>query len=259
MKFCNLASGSKGNCSVITSGSTSILIDDGISYKELQKRCDISGIDLSTIKAVFISHEHDDHVVGLKTLLKKYEIPVYIHPKSLNLVQKKVGFSFRAFINDFSMPICIDDLQISAFRVSHDALYTQGFLISDGNKTITMATDLGYISDHIFSKLLEGDYVFLESNYDYEMLLDGAYPYYLKTRIHGKQGHLSNYDASNAIVALARQGKSRFMLAHLSQNNNTKEMVLSTLSDTLEKAQIAMSNLDVIVASQDIPTKVIEI
>lgn len=259
MKFCNLASGSKGNCSVISTKKTTILIDDGISFKELKKRCELSQIDVASIKAIFITHEHDDHIAGIKSLVKNLEIPVYVHPKQVKALCKKIGDSLPLVVNDYTKPVLFEDIEINAFNVSHDALYTQGFVISSEEKKIVMATDLGFVSDNIYSKLLQGDYIYLESNFDRQMLLEGPYHYCLKTRIAGNKGHLSNDDSAKTVVSLVKEGKNRFMLAHISETNNTEEQVLNTLYKALDEASINRNLLDIKIARQYCSSGVIEI
>lgn len=260
MEFCNLASGSKGNATYIHANNTSILIDNGLSYSGLVNRAKEVGIDLSSLDAVFITHEHIDHVKGVDKLTQNLGIPVYIHPKSLSKARCKFGSFAYAVETEFPEPITIKDLTISAFRVSHDAEMCHGFSITDGNKVLTMATDLGHITDPIFKRLTKSDYIFIESNYDRDFLFDGNYPYRTKVRIDSNKGHLSNEQSSNAITRLVKEfNKKRFMLAHISQNNNTRQRVLQTLENTLKENNIDISSLDVLVASQDEPTGIIEV
>lgn len=260
MKLCNLASGSKGNATLVFTDNTSILIDDGISLRQLKCRCKEVGFDYTKIDAIFITHEHIDHVKGADSLSKELEIPVYIQPQSLGLIKEKFGAFNHAVECPFIAPIEFDDLSLSAFRVSHDAIYTQGFSITDGNKSVVFATDLGNITKHIQSQLEKADYVFLESNYDKTMLLNGAYPKSVKSRILGRNGHLSNEDCANEIVHLHKNfNKTNFMLAHISQNNNSLDVLKETFARIFKENNVDINKLNIEIALQDVASKVIEI
>ena len=261
MIFCNLASGSKGNCSYISSNDTSILVDVGINCKAVEQRAAIVGIDISRVDAIIITHEHIDHMQGVCALSSKYNIPVYIHPSSYYSFVGKVGSEIcNLKATNFDKPFDIGALNINAFRVSHDAAYTQGFTISDGEKSIVMATDLGYLNDNVYKRMQNADYIYIESNYDQSMLFNGKYPKYLQYRIDGKNGHLSNVETSNAIARLyLENGRKRFMLAHLSQNNNTPDVALQTLFSTLGQHNIDVKDIEIAIADQANPSEIITI
>ena len=259
MKFCNIASGSKGNASFVFTGNTLILIDAGISYKALLKQSQEVGIDLSRLDAVFITHEHIDHVKGLNVLAKTLDVPIYMNPKSYEAYSKKFGDILRVQEEEFINPVNIKDLSISAFRHTHDAEYTQGFSISDGNKNIVMATDLGKVTPGIYQKMQKSDFLYIESNYDEKMLMEGPYPQPLKYRIKGANGHLCNLESAQNITKLVQEGKARFMLAHLSETNNTKDIAINTLENELKKINAKKGDIELNVADQYTPSEVFDI
>ena len=259
MKFINIASGSKGNASFVFTDNTLVLIDAGISFKELKNQCDIVGIDLDRLDAVFITHEHIDHIKGLKALSSELNIPIYMNPTSYRVACQKVGEILHVQEEEFIHPIIIKDLEVSAFRHSHDAAYTQGFRISDGLKNLVMATDLGRITPGVYKNMQMADFLYIESNYDKEMLKNGPYPYFLKARINGANGHLSNNDCSSTIVELIKEGKERFMLAHLSETNNTPSCALSTLKGALESIHAGRLDAEFKIADQRKPSEVIDV
>ena len=259
MKFYNIASGSKGNATFVSTDNTLILIDAGISYRELVKRSNAVGIDLNRLDAVLITHEHSDHVGGLKTLSKELEVPIYMNPASYKALSEKVGSILHFQEEEFIHHLFIKDLEISACRHMHDAAYTQGFLVSDGKKKIGMATDLGKVTPAIFEKMKETDFLYIESNYDEESLRNGPYPQFLKYRIGGKNGHLSNVDSASTIRDLVKEGKERFMLAHLSEVNNTVQLAKDTLFGILHEIGVNEGDIDLSIANQYAPSEVIEV
>ena len=259
MKFINIASGSKGNASFVFTDNTLVLIDAGISFKELKNQCDVVGIDLSRLDAVFITHEHSDHIKGLKTLSSELDVPIYMNPTSYRVACQKVGDIFNVIQEEFIHPVAIKDLCISAFRHTHDAAYTQGFRISDGRKNLVMATDLGKITPGVYKNMQLADFLYIESNYDKDMLKNGPYPYFLKARINGSNGHLSNIDCSQAIVDLVKEGRDRFMLAHLSETNNTPNVAATTLKSALDTIKAGRLDVRFDIADQRRPSEVFDI
>lgn len=232
MEFCNLASGSRGNCSVISTKRVNIMIDDGLNFRTLSERARLANIDLSKIDAILITHEHSDHVKGIASLCKKYSVPVYCHSESKEFVDPMIC----PYIVDRDMdtPFELGDLTITPFRLPHDSNYNLGYKITQGKSVLSIATDLGFVSEGTLENLKGSDFVMLESNHDLDMLREGAYPFMLKQRILGKNGHLSNDDCAGAILELARGGTKRFLLAHLSQDNNTPEIAFDCTAKNLE-------------------------
>lgn len=236
MDFCNLASGSKGNCTYVATKNTKLLIDDGLNLRELSERARLSNIDLSQINAILVTHEHSDHISGLTSLVSKYHIPIYCHAKSKGyLKDKALAYTID---NDMDKPYEIGDIQINPFRLPHDSSYNLGYKLSDGRHSIAIATDLGCMNDGILNNLQGNDLVMLESNHDIDMLLQGRYSFVLKQRILSKNGHLSNKDCADTVLKLIESGTKHIVLAHLSQDNNTPELAFECTSKALETHNI---------------------
>ncbi len=233
MDFINIASGSKGNCTIVSSNNTSLMIDNGLNIRTLEERARTSNIDLGKINALIVTHEHFDHIRGISAFVSKYHIPVYCHAAS------RYGLDAKALAyvqnTDMDLPFEIGDIAIAPFRLPHDSNYNLGYRLSDGKKIVTVATDLGCMNDAIFSNLEKSDLVMLESNHDVQMLKNGTYPYPLKQRILGKNGHLSNDECADTILKLSKAGTKHFVLAHLSQDNNTPELAFECTEKTLDK------------------------
>ena len=233
-KFCSLFSGSSGNSSLIQTGKTKILVDAGVSAKKIVDSLNSLNIEPSEIDAIIITHEHSDHTVGIGTLSKKYNIPVYANKETWNELKsqsQKISednikyFTFRKFK--------IGDLQISPFRIPHDAVNPCGFNIYNNNKKISIATDIGHMTTEIIDKLSNSSFVLLESNYDTNTLKCSSYPYQLKQRIAGPYGHLSNDEAGKTISYLLNHGLNNIMLGHLSQENNFPELAYKTVLEQI--------------------------
>ncbi|MDE6614454.1 MAG: MBL fold metallo-hydrolase, partial [Clostridia bacterium] len=164
MKFCNLASGSKGNCTIVSSDNITLMIDDGLNIRDLAQRARESNIDLNSIDAILVTHEHSDHIKGISQLVKKYSIPLYCHKDSADGLD---AYSAAYLVErDMDLPFEIGDIQISPFRLPHDSNYNLGYRLSDGKYTISIATDLGCMNEGIIHNLAESDLIMLESNHD---------------------------------------------------------------------------------------------
>lgn len=220
----SLNSGSNGNCYYVGNGNDAVLVDAGISCREIAKRMARLNLDIQTVKAIFISHEHSDHISGLEQLAKKYQLPVYITNGTMQYgglnIQPHLVQSFTAFES-----IKIGSITVTAFPKFHDAEDPHSFIVSYNKVNVGVFTDIGYACNHVTHYFAQCHAVFLESNYDIEMLAKGNYPQYLKKRISGGNGHLSNMQA----LQLFKQHKAPFLshliLSHLSKNNNSPEIV----------------------------------
>ena len=223
-----LFSSSKGNCTYIGNKQQGILIDDGVSFSRLKKAFEVNELPLEAIKAVFITHEHSDHTKGLSVLTKKLRIPVYAQAYTLDLLTGSgVINSEGCEMKDFE-EIC--GMKISCFPTSHDTKESCGYRIEfEDGKSCAVCTDLGYVSPIVEESLLGLDAVLIEANYDVEMLRNGRYDYYLKTRIFSKNGHLSNDDCGDFARKLVESGTTKLILGHLSQDNNTPEIAAETV------------------------------
>ena len=218
-----LFSSSSGNSTYIGSSSAGILIDCGVSFTRLKKALELNGLSLSSVKAVFITHEHSDHIKGLDMLTKKTSIPVFAQNITMEyLLGKNMLHGEYHVINDGED---VSGYHIEPFATSHDTPQSCGYKITlPDSKTAAVCTDLGYVSDTVENALRGTDCVLLESNYDIEMLRNGSYPYYLKTRIFGNTGHLSNKDSGAFAAKLIGRGTTRLILGHLSRENNTPDI-----------------------------------
>jgi phosphoribosyl 1,2-cyclic phosphodiesterase len=220
----SLNSGSNGNCYYVGNEHEAVLVDAGISCRETEKRMLRLGLSMQKVKAVFISHEHSDHIRGLAVLAKKYRLPVYVTDGTVHHcgnVPKELCFTLRSYEN-----VQIGSLQITAFPKHHDAVEPHSFMISDGDTRIGVFTDIGAPCEHLIRHFKQCHAVFLEANYDEAMLEQGRYPFYLKRRIRGGKGHLSNAQALQLFIEHRPAFMSHVLLAHLSKDNNDPELAL---------------------------------
>lgn len=234
-RFFTLASGSSGNCCYVGGGSAGILVDAGVSCKKMTDGLKSRGIPLQHVQAVFLTHEHVDHIRGLHVFLKKHPVPVYAGEPVLNYLiqsgQAPSGAELRPLGRE---PIAIAGLEVTSFRTPHDSVHSVGYRIHTADdRMIGVCTDLGFVSEEVRSGVLGCDLVLLESNYEPSMLMNGRYPYPLKRRIAGARGHLSNNDCAALLPELVRSGATRVLLAHLSQENNSPELAYQSASTGL--------------------------
>ena len=229
-RICTLFSGSKGNCTYIETAQSKILIDMGKNCKAVCAALQDIGVDPSSLDAVFITHEHRDHVDALPVFCKKYPLPIHIQRAS---AERLIGAAphledlIHTYPDAISCCVRIGDVTVQAFRTPHDSRASVGYrLTMDGDSPITIAyaTDIGYITPEITQNLMGCESVVLESNHDPDMLMDGPYPYDLKLRIRGKKGHLSNEECATLAAQLYASGTKNILLAHLSEQNNTPRL-----------------------------------
>lgn len=229
-RFCPLFSGSSGNSYYIGSAREGILIDVGRSAKQIADMLDACNINISAIRAIFITHEHSDHVSGLRVFSSRHHVPVYASAGTLNALKTTGCLNEKiesSIIENDGMECA--GMKIVPFPISHDSAECVGYRIEtpDGRK-IVFSTDLGYLSKEVRNRLTGSDMVVLESNHDIGMLQNGPYPYPLKRRILSDTGHLSNDACAAELAGLVRSGSTRFILAHLSRENNTPELAYQT-------------------------------
>lgn len=223
-----LFSSSKGNCTYIGSSKEGILIDCGVSYSRLCKAFEVCSLPMSAVKAVFVTHEHSDHIKGIAMLTKKLPVKVYAAGSTLSyLLDNNIIKGEYEEMQDYA-EIC--GMTVSAFPTCHDTPDSCGYRVdfADG-KCCSVCTDLGHVSDTVTENLLGADAVLLEANYDVEMLRNGSYPYYLKERIFSGSGHLSNEDCGIFAEKLVKSGTTRLILGHLSEENNTPALAEETV------------------------------
>ncbi len=235
MDFCSIASGSSGNCIFVGTEQTSVLIDAGITGKKVVDG--LSRIDRKPeeLDAILITHEHSDHIRGLGVLARKYGLPVYCTSgtKKAMLSGTSLGNVDESLFHEITPDehFFIHDLDVLPFRVSHDAAEPVAYRVSYEEKSVAVATDLGYYDDYVIDHLQKLDAVLLESNHDIRMLQVGHYPYYLKQRILGLKGHLSNDSAGRLLGEILHDGMKSILLGHLSQENNMEDLALMTVCD----------------------------
>jgi len=247
----SLNSGSNGNCYYVGNNTEAILVDAGISCREIEKRMKRLKLPIENVKAVFVSHEHSDHIKGLPVLVKKYQLPVYITPQTLK--HSRLIFQdylLRVFNAHETIAIC--GLSVVAFPKFHDASDPCSFVISCNKICVGVFTDIGAPCQHLINYFQQCHAAFLEANYDEEMLNNGSYPIYLKNRIRGGKGHLSNKQALEIFINYKPEFMTHLLLAHLSKNNNSPQMVQ-------ELFDLHAGNIKVTVASRYQETEVFHI
>jgi phosphoribosyl 1,2-cyclic phosphodiesterase len=237
------------------------LIDAGISATTIRKFLKDMDISMQTIMGVLITHNHIDHIRGLQVLSRKNSLPAFTtHKIWESILNPQIKIS-RDCIREIPLQqkFHLAGFDIEAFPVSHDAPETIGFHICAGDKKITIATDLGYICQTSASYIKEANLLVIESNYDEEMLENGKYPYYLKTRIKSDNGHLGNHQTSDFLADIFSDNLSHICLAHLSKNNNTPEKALQTLLQTISKKGIKMNGQQITILNRHMPTGMIRL
>ncbi|MDO5560685.1 MAG: MBL fold metallo-hydrolase [Oscillospiraceae bacterium] len=247
-----LFSSSKGNSVYIGNPESGILIDVGVSYKRLCSAMNKCGLDISAVCAVFITHEHSDHVKGLSVLTKKHKLTLYGQGITLRHLIDSSLINEQTIINEINSPVSILDMTVQSFDTPHDTEQSCGYRIDfKDKKSCAVCTDLGYVTHTVDEHLLGADTVLIEANYDNNMLIYGPYPPYVKQRIKSEHGHLSNDDSAKQILRLIEHGTTKIILGHLSQENNSPELAEQTVRDTLERGNISDYILHVASAETD--------
>ena len=255
--FCSLFSGSSGNCLLIQTDNTKILVDCGVSFKKINESLKNFNLNFENIDAILITHEHSDHTLALGTITKKFNVPIYTNIETANALKNinLENFKFFKIDNDFN----IGDLCIRPFSIPHDAANPCGFSIYNNRKKITIATDLGHINDYLLENFKYSNFILLESNYEPELLNFSKYPFLLKKRISGPKGHLENSIAGKTISYLYNYNLETAFLGHLSKENNMPELAYQTVISELHNKNIDTSKLTIEVASRDKNSRLIEL
>ena len=233
MRLCSIASGSSGNCIYVGSDCAHVLVDVGISGKRIEQG--LNSVDLTgrDIDAILITHEHSDHIKSLGVMARRYEIPIYTTGGTVDAIERTGGLGklpegiFHEIRED--EPFQIKDLTINPFTIPHDAAQPVGYRLECGNQSVGIATDLGKYNEYIISNLLNLDALLLEANHDIRMLQVGKYHYYLKQRILGDRGHLSNENAGRILCILLHDNMKDIFLGNLSRENNYEELAYETV------------------------------
>ena len=250
MKICLLASGSKGNSILVESGKTRLLIDAGLSARELRKRLDSLGVEAESLDALLITHEHGDHVRGLGPLVRQLDLPVYLQT---DLARKLPDVGKPECVREFvdGEEFTIKDLTIRPFAITHDCLAPVGFTLDGELGKVGVATDLGVVTRLVTECLQDCRALVLETNHDEELLRDGPYPWKLKQRVRSNHGHLSNNAAGNLLQSLLWSGLETVFLGHLSETNNRPDLAVDVVSAILEKQNICEPQ--VLLGKQNLP------
>ncbi|SHK55019.1 Phosphoribosyl 1,2-cyclic phosphodiesterase [Selenomonas ruminantium] len=240
-----LASGSKGNAVFVEMDGTRLLLDAGISATKIKKGLASLGVEASSLDGILVTHEHRDHVAGLVTLSKWYHLPIFTRPGTIEHMKERAAIPAECFC-PVGEHFSINGLSVDSFNIPHDAAEPVGFCLR-GRRTVTLATDLGFVTANVQAALEGADVLILESNHDPEVLKQGAYPWHLKRRILSNRGHLANSDAAWALLRMQKRPEKVF-LAHLSEENNRPDLAEDTVQGILARQGV---NIDLTVASQN--------
>lgn len=255
MRFSVLGSGSRGNAVFIEGGKTAILIDAGFSGKEIAARLHAIGRDLADVRAVCLTHEHDDHISGVGVLSRRCRIPVFANPGTFAGGEKKLGKLFAAQEFETGESVEIGDLVVRSFRISHDTVDPVGFVVSDGRRSVGYCTDTGKVSHLIATRLMACNGLILEFNHNLEMLKNGPYPLPLQQRVRSSRGHLCNEDAAAFLADLIDRQLEIAVLAHLSETNNTPLLARAAAEQSVQN----WGETALVIASQNHPTPLVEL
>ena len=257
MRFSVLASGSGGNACYVETAQSRIMIDAGLSCRELLRRLELIEVNPETLDALIITHEHTDHVRGAGPLARLLDIPVYINSSTLKKSVKTLGNISKPIALNTGQSVTINDLKVETFTKCHDAEDPMGLIVCSNSARLGLITDLGRSTRLVEDRLRNCHSLIIEFNYDPSMLEDGPYPLYLKKRIRGPEGHLSNQQAGELLGAVAHKDLQRVVLAHLSETNNRDERALQEAQDAL--AREGLNDTKILVSRQDCPTSMVEL
>lgn len=263
LKLYPLYSGSSGNMYLIKSPNSALLVDIGVSFKSLVEGLDNLEMNVSDISALLITHEHSDHTKGITTFINKTNIPIYTTEGTYTYIKNKYEAKFKkipqtVFVEP-NASFKIDDITVTPFKTSHDAAYPVGYTFSHEDSTLTIATDLGYVSGEVYKQLLKANFSVIEANYDKTLLMYGPYTYPLKCRIQSDIGHLSNDDTSATILSLAKEGKRNFLLGHISENNNEPEQAMFCVNTVLESNGFNLQDFNINYATRNVSYEVYDL
>lgn len=262
LEFATIASGSSGNCTYVGTKHTKILVDAGLSGKNIEAGLDAIGLNGNDIDAIFITHEHDDHIKGAGVFSRRYGIPIYATCGTWNGGAYKLGKINPLLQNVVSggENIVLNDLCIQPFNIPHDTNEPVGFCILTDKHKVTVATDIGHVTKTVLDSLKDSNILLLESNHDVDMLLNGSYPELLKRRIYGEKGHLSNETAGKLLACVMSGKLKHVVLGHLSEENNTERLAYETVESVLNNYNIRVGTyLDMATAMRNGVDRIIEL
>jgi phosphoribosyl 1,2-cyclic phosphodiesterase len=254
LHFSLLGSGSSGNAILLRSRGTKILIDNGLSFKQLSQRLEAVGEGMDGLTGVLVTHEHGDHVGGLGVLTRKMAVPIYMTRGTYQNLPATLGLQGDIHFFEAGDELHLGDMEVQTFSVSHDAADPVGFTVRAEGAQFGLATDLGHASHLVRNRLAGSHALVIESNYCPEMLRNGHYPPQIQQRIRGRQGHLSNEDMCSLLHSLLHEGLQLVILVHISEKNNTPELVERRVRGVLKEHGAAM-----FLATQDAPTPLFQV
>lgn len=258
-RFCSLASSSSGNCQYVETEKTKILVDAGLSGKQIEKALNSIGINASDIDYILVTHEHKDHIKGVGILSRRYNIPILANSKTWEGMKEHIGKVSKENIRvfDTGKEFELKDLGIKTFSIFHDANEPIGFSFYYKNKKISLLTDTGTIDDKIKDNIKDSELLMIESNHDIEMLKVGSYPFFLKKRILSDFGHLSNELAGKLITDVVKGNNETVLLAHLSSENNFPELAYQTVTNIITDSGLKVNkDINLELTFKNNPTKV---
>ncbi len=241
MAVCVLASGSKGNAIYISDGTTSVLVDAGLSASEIERRLISRGLTAKALNAIVVSHEHSDHIQGVGVLSRRYRIPIYMSPGTQGAIGSQIGKPYEVVHFNCGLSFRIETLSIHPFSISHDAQEPAGFTINRNGVKIGIATDLGVCTGMVKEHLKHCRLLILEANHDPNLLIDGPYPWFLKQRIKGRTGHLSNEATRQVLGTVQHDQLLHVILAHLSETNNSPEIARRVVGEALTSSRTELT------------------
>ncbi len=262
MKFTILASGSGGNVTYLESGDTTLLIDCGITYRQIVQRLRQHDLKLDNLSAILITHEHTDHIKGLDVTLRRHDAACYMTAATYDGIHPRQKSNYNvaqiAFVDAFE-PFSINDITVTPFRISHDASDAVGYRIEAEGRTLVYATDIGYLPKRDYDLIRNADVYIFESNYDVTMLFTSSRPFYLKQRIDSVKGHMSNADSAYNMAQLVGPRTKQIVLAHRSRECNTDDLVIETYNEVFREYGLDIAEYHLVVAKQDEPTTLFEL
>ena len=242
-----LFSGSRGNCTLVRSGNTAILIDAGYGFRAIQAKLKELGVSPQDIAAVVVSHEHSDHISALPSWSRRYRTKVFAPPLVSTYLSMQGVYNIKEIQGQFE----VGDVMVDTYQCSHDSRNCFGYRFTSGNQSVASVTDTGETSAQLIPFLAQCQTIMLESNHDLDMLWNGSYPFYLKNRINSKYGHLSNTQATEVLEKLINTSVQNVILAHLSEQNNTKQLAVTTATQMYQKHGLTVGkDVNIAVADQ---------